>query len=542
MNTQKSGLGYLIGTAAIAIVIGGGVFLYSKINRGQELTPLTAAQILPEETMMAGFIETDAERWSDLAQFKALPMEQWGTELQSQLLKSKDIDYAQDIQPWLGNVMVAVVPTQDNGETDVLVVMGVKDKVKALQFSQQLTEQLEQKPQESEYRGVTVWEATMENGENLSYGLVEDKLVLASQTSTVQGVIDAAQDGNSLGAMPENKALLSQDSGLSNPIAKFYLVNYGQLLTTMIAQSGEELPPETLDQLQQVESMVMSVGVEDRGLHLQAIANLQPGATDGNDLPPSQNRILERVPGDSLMVFNGADISQRWEQLVSQEDDIKPLAESLQQIRLAFSENTNLDLDRDVLGWMDGEFAMGIMPAQTGLLGDFGIGGLILLETGDRQTAENTIKKLEQLTITQLPPTIRPRQEEITGIAVTRWDSPDNKTAIAYGWLENNVLLITVGAAPTPLIDLQPNDSLAESGNFEEVTASLPDTNNGYFYINFEEAWPLIKALPGNQQNIPPQTKPLLDAIDGLALTTSNPNAETGQLDMMVMLKTQPKE
>ncbi|MBE9174488.1 DUF3352 domain-containing protein, partial [Synechocystis salina LEGE 06155] len=362
----------------------------------------------------------------------------------------------------------------------------------------------------------------------------------ASQTSTIETAIATAKQGNSLAAASQDRGLWEKTSSLNNPIVTFYLLDYGQLLTTMATQAGENLPAATLEQLSQIESVVMGVGIADQGLHFQAIANLAPGAP--LEFPPSDNRILERVPADTLMVLNGTDLKERWQQLVSQGQGIESLGTTLEEARSAFTAATTLDLDNDVFGWMDGEFAVGMVPAQGGMLGDFGVGALILLETGDRQTAENTITQLENLVRQELPPGMDSRQEEVKGVDITLWDSPDQRTALGYGWLDEDVLLLTIGFAPDPLVDFPRDDSLAGGETFNEFTSALPQRNHGYFYVNFEEVWPLVGALSGAAAEVPPEAQPLLDGITGLAITTSNVDAETGQVDLMVVLKEAPEQ
>jgi hypothetical protein len=487
--------------------------------------------------MMAGFVETDGQRWLALDKFQAFAPEQWGNELRKNLLANGDIDYGQDIQPWLGNVMMAMVPMAGGaGQTDILLVVGLKDKSKALQFFQKLEKQWQSPPQELEYEGVRLWEGVTGNGETISYTLVDGKLVVASQTSTVEKAIATAKQGNSLAEASQDQRLWEKTASLEDPIATFYLLDYGQLLTAMATQSGENLPPATLEQLAQIESVVMGVGIADQGLHFQAIANLAPGTEV--DFPPSDNHILARVPADTLIALNGTDIKGRWQQLVSQGQSLQPLGTTVEKMRRTFASETALDLDNDVFGWMDGEFAVGVVPAQGGMSGDFGVGAVILIETGDRQTAENTITQLENLVRRELPPGMGSRQEEMQGVEITLWDSPDQRTALGYGWLDKDVFLLTVGFAPDSLVDFPKEDSLAEAEIFTEFTSGLPQPNHGYFYLNFEEVWPLFGALAGTTEEVSPEAQSLLEGITGLAVTTSNVDEETAQVDLMVALKT----
>ena len=74
-SSRKSGCGWLLGLFFLGICAAGGSYFYFKYFRGQELIPLVAAEVLPEDTMTASFISTDAKNWSQLTKFQGLPIE-----------------------------------------------------------------------------------------------------------------------------------------------------------------------------------------------------------------------------------------------------------------------------------------------------------------------------------------------------------------------------------------------------------------------------------------------------------------------------------
>jgi hypothetical protein len=88
------------------------------------------------------------------------------------------------------------------------------------------------------------------------------------------------------------------------------------------------------------------------------------------------------------------------------------------------------------------------------------------------------------------------------------------------------------------MIETQPTNSLAQSPNFQKMTASLPKQNTGYFYLNFDQGIPIAqKSANMAGQTIPPTTQENLDSIIGIAATSTMLDSETNQLDLMVTLK-----
>ena len=539
-NTKKKSGGCLGWFLFFALVIGGGGYVYSKFFSGGEFKALTveeAAQTLPEKTMMMTFIDTDPQSWSKLAKFETNSTQNLIQEIQPKSFKENPINYQQDIQPWLGNAVLAFFPdknqVKDEVSADFLIVLGIKDRDKALQFIQKIKSQFPQKIKESQYQGVTLSEITTDDDLNLTYAVVGNQLLISQEKAAIESGIDAKKGQSSLAHKQENKAIFAEKLNLVNPVVQIYLTDSSGLMQEAIASSSENISPEQLQEMGQIKSMMMGMGVEDQGLHFQAIAKLEPTVTP----PPFQNnpnKLLSQFPSDTLMFVNGQGISQWWSLLVQQSQKSSSLKSFLDENRLIVKNMTNLDLDRDILNWMDGEFALGIITADSGTLGDLGIGGILALETSDRTTANRTLDNLK----TQIPAFVQFQQIDIQGISVSQAQTFQNQTVVAYGWRNDNLLLLSVGSPLTKMIETQPNNSLAQSPNFQKMTASLPKQNTGYFYLNFDQGMTVAKkSAKAAGQTIPPDTEENLDLMIGIAATATNPDPQTSQLDLILALK-----
>ena len=539
-NTKKKSGGCLGWFLFFALVIGGGGYVYSKFFSGGEFKALTveeAAQTLPEKTMMMTFIDTDPQSWAKLAQFETTPTQNLIQELQPKSFKKNSINYQEDIQPWLGNAIFAFFPNKSQVKDEIspslLIILGIKDRDKALQFIQKIKDKSLQKISESQYQGVTLSEIVTDDDLNLTYAIAGNQLLISQERTAIESAIDAKKGQSSLAQKQENKTIFAEKLNLKNPIFQVYFTDYSVLMQEAIASSSENISPEALKEMGQIKSMVMGMGIEDQGLHLQAIAKTD--SIDSLPLKTNSNNLLSQFPADTLMFVNGQGISQWWSLLVQQSQKSSSLKSFLDENRLIVKNMTNLDLDRDILNWMDGEFALGIITADSGTFGDLGIGGILALETSDRTTANNTLDTLK----TQIPPFLQFQQTDIQGINISEWKTFQNQSILSYGWRNNNVLLVSFGSTLNKMIETQPNNSLAQSPNFQKITASLPKQNTGYFYLNFDQGMPIAqKSANMAGQTIPPTTQENLDVIIGIAATSTMPDSETNQLDLMVTLKT----
>lgn len=541
-NTRKKSVGCLGWFVLFAMAIGGGSYVYSKFFSGGEFKALTieaAAQTLPEKTMMVTFIDTNPQSLAKLAKFETTPTQNLIRELQPKSFKENPINYQQDIQPWLGNAVLAFFPdksqVKDEVSSDFLIILGIKDKDKALQFIQKIKSQSPQKVKESQFQNITLSEIVIENDLNLTYAIAGNQLLISEKRTAIENAINAKNGQSSLAQKEEIKAIFADKLNLKDPVIQVYFTDSSGLMQKAIASSSENISPEELEKIGQIKSMVIGMGVEDQGLHVQAIAK-----TDSIDSPPlttNSNNLLSQFPPDTLMFVNGKGISQWWSLLVHESQKSSSLKSWLDENRAMVKNMTNLDLDRDIFGWMDGEFALGIITADAGTVGDLGIGGILALETSDRTTANSTLERLK----TQIPSFVQFQQIDIQGISVSQGQTFQNQTAFSYGWRNDNLLLLSFGSPLTKMIETQPNNSLAQSPDFLKMTASLPKQNTGYFYLNFDQGMTVAKKSAGIKgQTIPPETEENLSVITAIAATASSSEPHTSQLDLMVTLKEKP--
>ncbi len=546
MPERKANL--LIPAVGATVLVAGSIaaYMYFKGPSGDSSGALGSAKLVPSTALMATYISTDPQAWAELSEFgtpEAQKLLAKGLEdFQQDFFKEGNISYEQDLKPWVGGVMVAVLPpnptqlaqTKAQPESNILMVVGIKDKLKALSFANKLKSKEGVKVEESDYKGEKITAVT-ENG-RLTYSatLNNNHLVLAPSKQAVEKAIETFKGQPSFASEAGANKMLTANADVKNILAQVYIPDYGGMMQQLLAASPQatQLPPQTLKQLQQVKSMVARVGVDAQGVRMKAIANLDP-QLNKFEYQASPAKIVGQLPLDTFALMTGNGISRSWSAIVEQSQDDPAFNQVLQQVRgqLKF---VNIDLDKDVFGWMDREFAFGAVPSNQGVLANFGFGGALVLETSDRQTATATLSKLDNLAKIQQ---INVANRKIDGKDVTEWQIPGQGALLSHGWLNQDTVFLAVGGSVADAIATNNSPKLNTSNTFKAVTDSLQKPNAGYFYIDAEKTASLVNRFMTQGQPLPTDANTVLSAVHGFGVTVTSPDKSTGELEMLLALK-----
>ncbi|BAY08358.1 DUF3352 domain-containing protein [Calothrix sp. NIES-2098] len=544
-------------STAIVLVGGAAAYMYFKGGpTGGSLDALGSAKVLPSSALMATYITTDPQAWAKLQQFGTPEAQQLvakGLESFNQdMLKDTNISYEKDIQPWAGGVMVAILPptavkpAQFNSpaapnkpiklqsEPNVLLVVGIKDKIAALNFGNKLKAQKDVQFQESDYKGEKITEAKGKGKPTYSVILNNSQIVLAPEKQAVEQAIDTFKGQPSFATKEGASNILSKGVDVKNTLAQIYIPDYAGMVQQLAAANpqGTQLPPQTLKQLQQVKSMVAGVGVDDAGLRLKAIANLDP-QLNKFQYQNTPAKIVGQFPTDTFALVSGQGISRTWSTVLEQSKDYPEFNQAVAQVRQQLKAVANLDLDKEVLGWMDGEFALGTIPSNQGILASIGFGGALLFDTSDRKTAESTLSKLDDLVKKQ---SLSVAQRDIGGKKITEWQIPQQGALLAHGWLDRDTVFIALGSPIADAIASNKGQSLENSDTFKAVTGSLQKPNGGYFYVDMDKTMTLVNRFAAARP-VPPEANAILSSIRGLGVTATSPDKSISQVEMLLALK-----
>ncbi len=542
---------FLIPAIGTAVVVAGSIAAYMFFVKGPDgdsSGALASAKIVPDDALMATYITTDPQAWAKLEQFGTPEAQKLvGKSLQDfnkNVLDSSNLSYEKDLKPWVGGVMIALLPQnpvkpaqdtpQATQEPNVLMVVGIKDKVSALNFANKLKGQKDVKIQEIDYKGEKITETTGKGKPSYSAVLNNSYIAFAPEKRAVEQAIDTIKGEPSFASKQGASGILAKGIDIKNPVAQIYVPDYASMFEQLIKNSPQaaQIPPQSLAQLKQVKSVVAGVGIDDGGVRMKAVANLDPQMIKYK-YEPSQSKVVSQFPADTIAMVSGQGISRWWTAVTEQSKDYPEFNQAVQQTR-AQLKVLNIDLDKEVFGWMDGEFGFAAIPANQGLLASIGFGGALVFDTSDRKTAEATFTKLDTLIKSQ---NVTVAQRKIGNNDITEWQVPQQGALISHGWLDQDTLFIGLGGPIADVVAGNKAQTLNGSDSFKTITDSLQKPNGGYFYLDMDKTMTIVNKFANPAQPIRPETVAVLNSIRGLGVTTTSPDKSISQMEMLVSLK-----
>lgn len=569
MTETKPNLLPIIGGAAVVVAGGiGAYFFFNKTITAPTASTAGTLTVVPQQSVMSISLSTDGEALAKLEQFLSPETKKIYDQALAEFkkgLSSSDFDYEKDVKPWIGkNVSIAIlpkdratsaaprqlksaapryVPMSDTGSVqfvqdkptaeappNILLVIEVKDKAGAEKF---LTEKVKAKSggkeKQSDYKGIKITQYG-EGDKASASAMVGNYLVISPYEQATQKAIDTFSGGPSLAASASK-----DDLKLQNSVAQVYIPNFGESIVELAALSpeAETIPPESLAQLKKVKSVNMGFGIDDAGIRFKAVSKFDPNAIAG--FTNSPNKVLGQIPSQAFSVITGFNIKNSWEQFVKSADNTPEVKEGIEEVRKQLkSSPLAIDLDKDIFGWMDGEFAIASVSSKPeGILAQTqGLAPLLLLQTTNRAAGESLLAKLDDFASKN---GAQVAKKDVSGVSVTEWSAPGAGAIVAHGWSQKDTLFVTAA----PIVSLfvpKPASALDADANFKSIVSTLPSSNVGYFYIDVDKTWGIFQGfLPPSEVNA--ETQAVVQSIKGLAGTAAYPNPETAEVEIVLALK-----
>ena len=544
---------FIIGGAAVVVASGVAGYVYLKYSPAEVSTAIGGAKFVPDAALMSAFVSNDPQVWSKLQNFGTPEAQtlisQQLKQLQENFLAKNNLDLEKDLQSWVGGVTIAVLPSQKslpssddrsslnspenskNSEAKIMLVVGIKDKLNAMNFASKIKSQSKNETSKSsDYQGVTI----NFNGENTYSALVSDYVVLSSQKKIVEQAINTFQ-GKETSLVNKSEIYIAQNPQLKNSLATAFIPDYGALLQELASNSPENKSPipSNFNQLKPIKSVFMGLSVDNNGLRFQATAKIDSQSFKGNQTP-TPGKVVNLFPPQTLALISGQGINQIWSNLLEQSQQSPELKTKIEGIKQGM-KTVNLDADKEVFPWMNGEFAISAIASEQVL--PYNFGGVLVLETSDRPGAETTLKKLDDFAKKN---TLNVETRTIEDKTITEWKIPFQGALLGHGWLNENSMFVAIGGSPlADVMVTKSNNSLSNSDGFKAIAGSLPNSNQGYFYLDVDQTMSLVNRklsqVPGSQ--LPPDFNAIVNSIRGIAITTNWLDSSTSQLEMFLALK-----
>ncbi len=243
--------------------------------------------------------------------------------------------------------------------------------------------------------------------------------------------------------------------------------------------------------------------------------------------------MLERIPDNAMMVMVGGNLQQLWQDY-SKDAASNPIAPfNPEALSSSLKQATQMDLEKDFLSWMDGEFSLALIPAipnkQTPQ--KFSAGLALMVETRDRQAAETALEKLDAA-MKSKDFQIQPAQ--LQGQPVVKWTSPYGGFSVIRGWLEEDVLFATLGAPIANQILPEPQNAIPSDSLFRETVPTELSPNNGSFFVDVEQVFDRRNlSLP----QLPPAQAVWVNAIQAIGVKAAVVSDRSTRYDIFVNIK-----
>jgi hypothetical protein len=532
------------GSIAAAVLLvaatGGGFAAYKYLNPGASEAGMLA-DVIPANAYMAVYISNDSAAWEKLQKFgtptaQKLVKEQLA-KFEREVLKESKIDYAEDLQPWVGNVMIAAVPPAEKGskDPDLLMAIGVKDKLKALAFSDKL-KALEKTPtKEIDYKGTKII-VTSSKKEDTYTAVLDDKLLVTNRKATIESAIDTSQGAASLNDQYRDEWFKPGALELERPVAAFYIPNYGGLVSQALGPHTA-MNPAMLEQLQKIKSFGGGIAIDNAGIRMKMVTK-----TDGSipQLPETSGKTIDRFPAQTLALAGGSGLNTIWQEVNKVWATDAQMKEVLAQSRQSFTQVTKLDLDRDVFGWMGGEYAIAVLPADKGTTTPAGIGGALMIESTDRAATDKTMAVVFDLATSY---GLRASSRQLGGQSFTDFKAPNTPgTLFSYGWIDNH-LTLTIGGGTAEALATPTTNNLPKSNNFIASFNSLPSQKQSYFYLDVETMANIMNqrftamSSSSKSQIMTPEVDAFIGSIRGIGMASVQTDKATNKTEALLVLK-----
>jgi hypothetical protein len=525
-------------TAALLVTAAGAGFAgYKYIHK--DIQPIDLASVIPADAYFAAYVSNEPEAWAKLQKFGTPAAQkiitQQLTEVQQKLLADTQVDYVKDVQPWMGNVMVAAVPDASgkSSEPQIIVAIGVKDKLKALDFANKLKSISKEPTKEIDYKGVKITDSGDGSKETFS-AIVNDELVVSKQQRSVELAIDTAKGAQSLATKVGNDWIKGDTLQLKQPIMAFYVPDYARGVKQLL-QSGKTpvaLDAATESEMKKIQSMSGGIAIDDAGIRMNIVTK-----TDGTtiNLPNTAAKQVSSFPTDTFAIVGGNGIDRVWTEVTRIAALNPETQKAFTEARSSFTQSTQLDLDKDVFAWMGGEYSMAMMPVNTGITAMAGFGGAVAIESTDKATTDNTMSKLTKLATDA---GLQTEQRQVDGKNITDLKGPQG-TLLSYGWLNDKSMYLSVGDGILEKIVKPTGETLDRNANFTTAFSTLPQDRQSYFYIDIEKIstlfLPKVAMLSG--KSIPPDVDAVIGSVRGFGMTSTQVDKNTYRSESLLALK-----
>ncbi|MEB3213510.1 MAG: DUF3352 domain-containing protein [Leptolyngbyaceae bacterium] len=400
-------------------------------------------------------------------------------------------------------------------EQAALVFLPVADPANAQQRIRALIES-GVAPSQREYQGVMIQAFQSSNGETYEVAAFgRTMLVIATQADAMDRVIDTHQGEPSIADI-EGYADSVRTLGAASGFAQLY-VNAPVARAIAAANSTEATQSRNLAPWQHIRGITATANLNSTGMTVTGISWMFPDSEPLKIENRGDRQLATRLPDSTLLMLSGSTLKTQWE-VYSQRNE-EEITEGLfapQYLREMTQSQFGLDLDADLMGWMDGRFALALASTEPEGSNLAAPGLVFLVEASDRTLAQQTLSTLDKGVEAEYQ--LRVNEKQLEGHPVVNWQRPAGSMSLTRGWLDDQIAFIGSELITATMVP-KPTASLASTDIFRQAMASQPTSNTGTFFLNVEEVMRQREQLP-----VPaffPEQAAMISAIRAIGFTVS---------------------
>jgi hypothetical protein len=460
-----------------------------------------------------------------------------------QLAELLGVTFADDIAPWIGAEMAVAIrdlpferdprsltDIDDFADAAIMLVLASRDADQARAFLEK--QRLYRESRGEQFRETTVDGVTIyaqENGEPSpirAFAYARDYVVFASDAGQINAFLTIEPgSAETLVANPRYQNVLAALP--ADRLGYVYIDGepVGRALQSNAETSLQELEPAGAAQLEQqianaaaLDGIGLSFSVLADGIAFDAIASIDLPTLD----PQTRDQLaelsagvaadrLDRISADTVAALSfriPAGLRDRVNQAIAAIPDAEDQL-------AAFERDTDFNLDRDLLSWLQGEATLVLLPGAPFLDETLPATGYIALTPNDRAAAEAGMQRIATTLDLLSNGEIGLREASLANNA---WQvvGPPGEVAGGFGFVGDD-LVIGLGRSALEAA-AAPAQTLSAAGDtYQPARQALPTPNGGMLFINM----PAILTLAGDQDALDPETAARLQPLRAAAAAGS---------------------
>lgn len=504
----------------VLLPIGGlGLGIWWAMPRPQPPTFAEISGMLPETAEVTLTIDLERQSWSFLDKLVS-PQAQaiWQRPIDQSpfqtLLRQTGMDWQRDVKPWSkGIIGVALLGNQEDESTATVLLAPSRNRRGGREFLARYRQSLGNNFTEQTYEGVSYYQLQGNSDRNDVTAEVKNYVIITSHPQALFQIVDVLQN---------RRKSLQDLSFLSDDLK-------GKALVQGVVRSNTQLFEQKNDKTEPAfEALTFSLSPLVNGLKIEAHNHFRQPLPP---IPDRSSKLIGLLPEDTFLFLSGWQIGESW----SFVQKSFPNNETIKQIQTTIADNTPFNLQQDILGWMQGEFAIGAIPAQDGIIGKTAGFGLVFLAEAEQEGSRRFFDQLDRLAVAS--------EGGILPRGVTLEARPD-KTL----WQVGKSIAASHGAIGQTVFwamgelgnKLNSGAKLPDSAKFQALTTAMKPENGGYFYLDMTVARTIFsqRIAPSDWQQASwfQDTMTVLNTIEGVVFTHSQINDRTTKLEGKIIL------